>query len=137
MISINGVVRLPDKDSGVSLSIARLNNIHIDSTKTNSKKFFRRQALHIKNKKDGQSILRYVMGHSSLSIKRNQIALDYDGVDALGLTYNEECDLAVRKANYLEIIFWYVDHADAGMALSTRLGLLGVFLGVLSLVLAL
>jgi hypothetical protein len=137
MIEVNRVIPLPDEDSGMDHSIVRVNNRNIDSEKMDTSRFFRRQPLIIKNKANNRRILRYVMGHKHLSIKLNEIAIDYDGIDALGISYKTQVDLVCRKARYHEVIIWFWNHPDLGLSLATRLGVLGLGLGVISLVLAL
>ena len=126
----NQIVRLPDEDSGLSLSIARFYNGLVDAKKQDNNKLFRHEMVVITNKENGNQILRYVMGSASLSIKKMAIAIDYDGIDALGINTKGQCQLRVHKANKYEIIKWFYNHADMSVQLSTRLGLLGALLGV-------
>ena len=132
MIEVNRVVKLPDEDSGLQHSIVRVNNRNIDSEKMDTTRFFRRQALIIINKKNNKRILRYVMGHKHLSIKMNEIAIDYDGVDALRIDYKEEVSLLVRKARYDEVIMWFFNHPDLNISFATRLSILSFVLGIAS-----
>jgi hypothetical protein len=127
----NQIVRLPDEDSGLSLSIARFYNGLVDAKKEDNNKLFRREMIVITNQENGSKILRYVMGSASLSIKKMAIAIDYDGVDALGITDQNKCSIKVHKASKIEIIKWFYGHADMSIQLSTRLGLLGALLGIL------
>jgi hypothetical protein len=133
----NKIVRLPAEDSGLSLSIVRFYNGLIDSKKRDKTKFFRRQMVVIVNKDNGNKILRYAMGSASLSIKKQSLAIDYDGLDALALKAKAECNLKVYKANMFEVITWYYNHTDMNVQLSTRLGLLGAALGVMGFTISL
>lgn len=124
-------VRLPTEDSGLQHSIVRLNNVHIDSKKLAKSKFYRRESVVIENTANGHKVFRYVMGNPGLSITKNDLAIDYDGIDLLGISYKEESTLIVRKASIFETINWFWSHPDVGINLSIRLGLIGAFLGVL------
>lgn len=132
--TFTNIIRLPDVDSGLHLSIVRFYNGHIDSKKANRNKFFRLEALTIKNTHNGMKILRYAMGNSSLPINKNTIAIDYDAIDALGLKYKTPCVLQVTKATTFEVYQWFWRHPDLIVRTSIKLGLLGAALGVLGFV---
>ena len=126
------VVPLPKADSGLQNSIVRLNNLHIDAKKLDSSRFFRREAVVIVNNDNQEKILRYVMGHSNLSIKKDELALDYDAVDCLGINVKDaDSDLTVRKASFIEVLAWLCGHQDLSISISVRLGLIGAALGIL------
>lgn len=118
-------------DSGLQHSIVRLNNRCIDSTRRDRTRFFRREPLVIVNRKDGCKVLRYAMGNYGLKITKQGIALDYDAVDALNITFNEDVDLEVRRAKRWEVWQWYWNHPDQGVQLSIKLGVTGSVLGVM------
>jgi hypothetical protein len=122
------VVRLPKEDSGLSLSIVRFYNGHIDSNKIDKRKFFRRDMVVLENTLNGKKILRYAMGSSSIS--KLSISIDYDGSDRLGLK-SKDCSIRAYRASTMEIIKWYLYHDDMSVQLSIRLALLGAALGVL------
>jgi hypothetical protein len=128
---VNEVVRLPFVDSGLHNSIVRLNNRNMDSTRSDQARFFRREALVIINKTDGSKILRYAMGSAGIGIRKNSIAIDYDGVDSLNVTFKEPVDLEIRRARRLEILQWFLRHPDQSVQLSIKLGLAGAVLGVM------
>jgi len=140
------VVRLPEKeDPHFAASIVRLHSSHIDARKKNRNKYFRREAVIIKNRETGQWIVRMVLGSKGISgLTRDALALDYDGIDALGYTQavfaGEPVDLEITRANDWDVIRYYWNHPDIGYrtahritAISFGLGLIGLVLGVLTL----
>jgi hypothetical protein len=74
------------------------------------------------------------MGNPGLSISKDALALDYDAVDALGITYHEDTYLEIRRASRLEVWQWFWRHPDQGIQLSIKLGVMGAILGVLGFV---
>ena len=131
-IQVNTVVPLPYGDAGLHNSIVRLHNLHIDSKKKDHSRFFRRSAVVIINSQTGEKILRYVMGNpGGISISKYSAALDYDAVDALGITFKHDVSLSIRKANTIEVYRWFLSHPDLAVRLSIRLGVVGSVLGVL------
>lgn len=135
MLTATMVVRLPDADSGMQHSIVRFNNRRLDSKRQDPERFHRREPVVIINPQNGAKVLRYAMGTpGGLSVCRDWIAIDYDGVDALGVRYKEEVSLTVRRAKLLEIYAWFWSHADLSIRIAIRMGLVGVGLGLLGLV---
>lgn len=129
------IVQLTPEDSGLSNNIVRLNNIWIDSKKMNRSVYFRRDPVVIKNTENGQTIVRYVMGSpGGFSVKKSELAIDYDGMDTLGVQRGQECHLLVKRANIVERLVWLLKHPDLNVNLSIRLALLSVVLGLLSFV---
>lgn len=132
-LSVTKVIPLPDTDSGLHNSIVRLHNVWIDGKKQDHR-FYRRDALLIVNKQNGQRVLRYVMGNASLPVTKQACALDYDAIDALSIRYNMPVDLKIRRASRIEVYRWFWGHPDLGIQLSIRLGVGGAFLGILGFV---
>jgi hypothetical protein len=126
------VLLLPKEDAGHHNLIVRMQGVHINSF------FRRREPVVICNPHNGERIIRYAMGGGSLpGIKRDSIALDYDGLITLGFEMKQAqpCDLIVRKARPFETYLFFTRHPDLGIQLSIKLGLTGVFLGMLGLAL--
>lgn len=129
------IVQLPPEDSGLSNNIVRLNNNWIDSKKVNRSLYFRRDPVVIKNTENRQTIVRYVMGSpGGFSVKKSELAIDYDGMDALGVQRGQECHLLVKRANTIESLAWLLKHPDLNVNLSIRFALLGAVLGLASFV---
>lgn len=133
------VVKLPPRDSGVHLSILRVHPSRVDSRRKDPKRFMRRQPVLLENRATGATTVCFVMGAGDVHLSdRHTIALDYDGRDALELnrvTDTDSVDVLVRPASAMEILRFYARHPDLGYQLPTRLALIGLFLGVVSLVL--
>ena len=126
------VISLPDSDAGIQNSIVRFSNAQLDSTKSNKNKFFRREPVLIQSSKG--KIIRFAMGNPGTvkGLSNKSIAIDYDGFDALGITFPQSKDvhLTVKKANLLEIIHWFSNHPDLLVRLNTRFALIGLLLGI-------
>lgn len=74
-----------------------------------------------------------------MNITKNAIALDYDGrsyLVILGIDETVQCELTVRSALFHEILIWYYNHPDTGYLIATRLGVIGVCPGLLSIVIS-
>lgn len=126
------VVPLPAEDCGLQHSIVRFHNCNIDSKRKDRSRFFRREALIIRNPQTRARVLRYAMGNpGTVSIVKKGISVDYDAVDALGVRFNREVNLQVKRANLLEVYAWFWQHPDMALRLSIRLGVMGGILGVL------
>lgn len=123
------VLKLPDEDVGLSNSIVRLENHHIGKGKIK-----RRTALHIKNDENDQWIIRYAMGNGGKvkGLKKEFIALDYDGVNELGVYFKQDVTLSVREAGWWDITKWFWTFPDLNVKFSFRLGVIGFLLGVIS-----
>ncbi|EPJ7982423.1 hypothetical protein L4Z68_001430 [Pseudomonas aeruginosa] len=135
-LAVVKVVELPPADCGLQHSIIRVHNMHIDSKRSDVGRFFRRDLLMIINPANGEKTLRYAMGNpggNGLSIKKHEIAVDYDAVATLGVRFNREVELVVRRATTMEIAAWFYMYPDLGIRWSYRLGILGGLLGVVGL----
>jgi len=151
-MSFSDVVKLSREDHG--LSICRVFTRHIDSAKTSSGKFYRKQLVTITNLDNGLSIVREVAGANNRDqkapdgsvktrpIRTESIGLDYDSRDLLGITGNE-ANIEMRVAGRIDRakFFWY--HEDKAVRFATHgrvelfvLGSIGVILGIISVVLA-
>ncbi|MDH5935658.1 hypothetical protein L8R84_05820 [Vibrio splendidus] len=126
------VLRLPDEDSGLSHSIVRFENSRVGF---GCLKLKRRTAIRITNKKNGQWIIRYCMGNGGKikGLNKEFIAIDYDGVNELGVTFNKDVRLSVDRADWWDITRWFWTFPDLNVKLSFRLGLIGFLLGTISL----
>lgn len=127
------VVKLEPCDSGISHSIVRVNNSMVDSKKQDRNRFFRREALLIKNLDNDASIIRFVMGSNSLKgLTKDAIALDYDATDTLGIeTYTDNCNLSVQRATRWQLYMWFYNHPDLLIQISSRLAIFGALMGIL------
>lgn len=130
-MNVETIVRLPPEDSGVQHSIIRLHNCRIDRKRLDKARFFRREPLIIHNLESGVKVLRYAMGHGTTSVRKCEIALDYDAVDALGVKYKTPVEVQVRRASIFEVYRWYWRHPSLSVQLSIRLGVTGAALGLL------
>lgn len=129
------VLLLSEVDSGPENSIIRLNNSNIDAKKMDRSRFFRREPLTILNPANGVKIMRYAMGSAShVGLTRNCIAIDYDGMDALGVKPKDNAPLIIRRATRLEIYQWFKNHHDLSIQLSIRLGVIGTIMGIFGVV---
>lgn len=132
MLHMNYVVQLPPQDSGLQLGIARFHNLHIDAKRQDQSRLFRREAVCIVNPENKTRIIRYAMGGGGVKgVCKDSVGLDYDGVDALGIRFNQPAQLVIRRASRLEIIQWLATYPDLSVRLSIQLGLLGAGLGML------
>jgi hypothetical protein len=125
----DSVVRLPAEDSGLQHSIVRLNNSHIRTVG-------RRTPLIILNGK--RWVIRYSMGNGGTvkNLTKNAIALDYDAICDLGVRFGQPVNLKVRKASVFESMSWLLNSPDLNIRLNTRFALLGVVLGLVSLIIS-
>lgn len=123
-------VELPVADQGLQNSIVRLYSGRLDRTKKDPSRFHRREPLVITNRRNGMSTIRFVMGSPHGGIKKDELAIDYDAVDALGIYFGEEAQLDVRPATTLQTYAHYINHPDLSVQISLRLALWGVGLGV-------
>jgi hypothetical protein len=126
----SSVVELPEKDQGLQHSIARLYSARLDREKKDPTRFRRRQPILVVNESNGAQILRFVMGSKNGGIKKNQVSLDYDGVDALGVRFEEKVTLTVRPAKKRDVIRHFLDHPDMQVQVSMKFALWGVLLGM-------
>jgi hypothetical protein len=126
----SGVVELPERDQGLESSIVRLYSMRLDRLKKDPLKFRRRQPVIISNDSNKAEILRFVMGSKNGGIKKDEVSLDYDGVDALGVQFHETVKLTVRPARKWEVIKHFWDHPLVPVRVSMQLAVLGVVLGM-------
>ena len=132
---IKRAIPLAYEDSGLNKSIVRFHSSNMDSKRVKPDRFYRREALIIKNRETGDSVLRYAMGNpGGISLAKDQIGLDYDGVDALNIRFRQDVDLEVRRAKTWEIYRWFLNHPDLGIQLSVKLGFVGALLGLMGFV---
>lgn len=124
------VVELPQQDQGLQHAIVRLYSARLDRTRKNPERFSRRQPVLIINKETGADTLRFVMGAGKGGVKKDEVSLDYDAIDALGVRFSQQVSLEVRPASRLEVFRHYIDHPDMSIQVSMRLALWGILLGV-------
>lgn len=124
------VIELPEKDQGLQHSIVRIYSHRIDRHKRDPSRFARRQAVLIENTENGNSTLRFVMGAGQLGVKRQELSIDYDACDALGIRFRQPVSLNVRPATTREVLKHYFDHPEMGIRVSMRLAIVGIFLGM-------
>jgi len=124
------VVELPLHDQGLQNSIVRVYSARIDRTRKDAGRFRRRQPVLISNPEADTETLRFVMGAGKGGVKKNEIALDYDAVDALGIRFTQPVELQVRPATWLEVMRHYLDHPDMGIRVSMRMAVWGIYLGL-------
>ncbi|MEZ8968078.1 hypothetical protein FCV82_02140 [Vibrio breoganii] len=134
VVSIDTVLRLPPEDSGLSHSIVRLANSHIGK-----KRFPRRTPMLITNTKNGNWIIRYVMGNngSITRLNRHSIAVDYDAISDLETNYGSGQTITIKKASLLKCLTWLLTHSDLTIRLSMRFAVLGAVLGFVGLLISL
>ena len=125
------VIELPERDQGIQNSIVRMYSHRIDKSKRDPKRFLRRQAINIRNVDTGNCTIRFVMGAGQLGVKKNELALDCDACDALGIRFRQPVNLEVRAATKLEVMKFYFHHPDMSIRVSMRLAVLGIYLGVI------
>ena len=141
MKNFSKVVRLDKRDEpGFASSIIRLHNRHLDAKKRDPQRFWRREAVVVKNLDNGQSIVRMVLGSSGVrNLTLNAIAIDYDGMDALGLSQtayqDDQLQIEVRKANDLDVIRYYWNHPDIGYRTAHRIAAISFAMGTIGLLL--
>lgn len=123
------VVELPMHDQGLQHSIVRLYPSWIDRNRKDPNRFRRRQPVLIINKESGAETLRFVMGAARGGVRKNEVSLDYDAVDALGVRFGQPVQLEVRPASRLEVLRHYLEHPDMSIRVSMRLALWGIYLG--------
>jgi hypothetical protein len=124
------VVELPEKDQGINQAIVRIYPGRLDRTKRDPARFKRRQAVLIVNADTSAETLRFVMGASHGGVKKNAVSLDYDAIDALGISFKQSVTLKVRPATKYEILRHYLEHPDMSIQVAMRLALWGITLGV-------
>ena len=130
------VIPLPVEDSGLTNSIVRLNNIHIGKSKSH---IARRTPLLIMNQDTRQWTVRYAMGNGGTvkGLNKNVLALDYDAICDLGVRFGQPSNISIHKASLMESMRWLMSSPDLNVRLNTRFALLGVALGLVSLLITL
>ena len=138
----NGVFYLPPGDHG--LSICRVYSGNIDRAKTSDSKFYRKQLVTITNLGDDRKIVRQIVGPTRIQptaanpnpkgITADQIGLDYDARDELGLV-SKEANISVKVAGHFDQFGYYWNHEDRATRFATQLGVLGAALGVIGVAL--
>ncbi|BDA63023.1 hypothetical protein [Shewanella xiamenensis] len=136
-MKVDKVIRLPREDEG-GIGIVRMGNFNIVSSLSRRKaitrkRFMRKKPVTIQNLENGLWILRYAMGNSgNLSLTKSQIAIDYDGIQQLGLTlHTNPVNLKVTDSSQLEIFLHFWLHPDLNIRISMRMGAIGLFLGAI------
>lgn len=136
-MKVDKVIRLPREDEG-GIGIVRMGNFNIVSSlsrrkEITRKRFMRKKPVTIQNLENGLWILRYAMGNSgNLSLTKSQIAIDYDGIQQLGLTlHTNSVNLKVTDSSQLEIFLHFWQHPDLNIRISMRMGAIGLFLGAI------
>lgn len=132
--SITTVVPLPTSDAGMQRSIVRFNNSRIGKNKIS-----RRTAMFIQNKANGQWTIRYAMGNAGnvKGLTKEAIALDYDAVNELGITFSTPVQLEVKKSDLVRSMLWLATSPNLNVRLSFRFAILGAVLGLISLAISL
>ena len=75
--------------------------------------------------------MRYCMGTpGGQSVKKTQLGLDYDAVDALSIRFHQPVVLEVRRARLDEVYWWFLHHPDQLVRHSIRLAVFGGVMGV-------
>lgn len=126
--------KLPARDSGVLNAMVRVHPIWIDINRKDQNRLIRRQAVLLRNLANQQTTLRFAFGSGDLNIQApTTIAIDYDARDVLGIREDDEVNIEVLHASYFDVISFYWNHPDMGLQFSTRLGVIGFLLGLISL----
>lgn len=124
-LEANRVFRLPKEDFG--LSTIRLFNGHLDGTRTDRNRFFRKELVVVKNLANGARIVREVAGAGELAIGRSWVGLDYNSRDALGVKSGRDhvVDLQVYRASGLDRLRYYWNLENRSERFASRLTILG------------
>lgn len=125
------IVELPRSDQGYQHSIARVYPRRIDRLKKDKSRFRRREAIFIQNRNNGNWTIRFIMGTPEGGIKRDEIALDYDAVDELGVRFNCDVDVKVRRARGHEVFWHYYNHPEMVIRFGTKIATYGIIFSVL------
>lgn len=134
MLLINKIHRLREDDNGANYSVVRFCNKRIDGKKKDKSKFFRRDPIMIISEEG--KVIRFAVGARDYSITMNEIALDYEAIDLLNIKFGEQqLPLRVRRAYRHEIWFWYCNHPEVSIRFATRVGVLGILLGLVGVAL--
>lgn len=127
-------VELPIPDQGLQHSIVRLYSPRLDRKREDPCRFYRRQPVLIINGETNAETLRFAMGAGKGGVKKDEISIDYDAADALGIRFGETVELEVRPASHIEVLRHYCLHPDMSIQVSMRLAVAGILLGVLGAV---
>lgn len=135
-MKITKVYRLPREDESGS-EIVRFCNSRISAQlniRPPKNKFHRRQPVVIINPANDCWVLRYAMGNpGTMSIKQDEIAVDYDALVELDVHPKHDVELTVRNASWLEVYIHFMRHPDLNVRISMRLGVIGFVLGIIGL----
>jgi hypothetical protein len=118
-----------DKDDS-SKGIIRLPKHYIDSSKSDRSKFHRRELVTILNLSNGRRVVRYVMGNSRYDLTGAAAALDYDTRDALGVRFEEEACLVVKRATIKDKWWYYWNSDDPAVRIANRLGGIAILISL-------
>ncbi|KJG37685.1 hypothetical protein UA32_12030 [Photobacterium angustum] len=132
-MKINKVIEI--ENNNISRSIVRLNNALIDRNKNCDVLFYRRNPVKLINKRNDQWSIAFAYGSPGITgLTKNAIGIDYDTADALGISFkNTEVDIKIKKANSLDLWLWYLNHPDNSIAFNTKVTLVALILGFISL----
>lgn len=122
-------------DGNYSNPRVRLNNFHLDKSKTNKDKFFRREPLIIINKNNGKWVIACCLGSPGIKgLTKDAIGLEYDSADMLGIKFHQECNLVIKKAPFLKRLQWYWSHPDQATQLAMQMSIIGTVFGTIAFI---
>lgn len=135
LFTARALFALPPRDSGIMTAMVRVHPSWIDVDRKDTRRLYRRQPVLLHNRENGFRTLRFAFGAGDIDIQvPTTIAIDYDCRDALGIR-GERLSVAIEvlQASYWDVMAYYWGHPDMALQLSTRLGIVGFFLGIISL----
>lgn len=132
MITFNRVLRPSEQDPVAPGSIVRLPNVVMGEP--DDGKIIRNRMVTITNATTGERTLRRAMGAGNLSgVCASTIVLDYDARRCLGVQQGDHHEITVRHATQWEQLTYFWSHHDPAIAMATKLAVLSVGLGLISL----
>lgn len=132
-MEFNKVIEIDNHN--ISRSIVRFNNTLIDRTKKSKTLFHRRSPLKITNKNNGQWSIAFAYGSPGIKgLTKKTIGIDYDTADVLGIALNDTAiNVEVKRAKSFDLWSWYLNHPDHFIAFNTKVTLVALVLGIVSL----
>ena len=128
-MKIDNVIEKSDGD--YSRPKIRLHNFHIDSTRSNKTKFFRRDPIIITNTLTKQWTIAFCLGSGGTKgLMKNTAAIEYDTADILGIKIGNPCNLKIKKANYFELLRWNWKHPDQPTRMAMQHSIIGTALAI-------
>lgn len=115
----------PQQSGDFGKSLIRIPRNLIDASKQKKEQaFFRRELVVVRNRDNGNKIVRYVVGdNNEYNLTQESIALDYDARDALGIRRTDGAvSVEVRRASLLDMAWYYWNSDDRAMRIANRLG---------------